>query len=152
MTTVRFEQRSIGAAGAAGLVAGAAASATRGVYRWLVGGALGLDTGIGRRTVDLGPITETIDAPREVVFNVIAAPYLGRAGAAADHIEVLERGEDLVVAAHYTLLGDGRVATTVEAVGFDRPSAVTFRLLRGPVPQTTYPGTELKLVYSVKER
>jgi hypothetical protein len=124
--------------GTSGAVLGAVAGtvmAVRSLYRWLVGGALTLDTGIGRRTVELGPLNVDIDAPREVVFDVIAAPYLGGAGDSGDHIDVLERGQDLVVAAHHTPLTGGRVATTVEAVGFDRPRAVTFRLLRGPVAQ-----------------
>lgn len=115
--------------------AAAATAATAAVaYRLVVSGALTLDTGIGRRTAPLGPLTADIDAPRDLVFEVIAAPYLGRAGTAGDHIEVLERGSDLVVAAHRTPVGRRLVATTVESVGFERPSLVTFRLLRGPVP------------------
>ena len=104
------------------------------LYRNAVRGNLGLDVGVGRRIRSLGPLVTEIDAPREVVFEVIAAPYLGRSGSAVDHVEVLERGADLVVAAHHTPLGNGSLATTVEAVGFDRPTAVTVRLLRGPVP------------------
>lgn len=113
-------------------IAGAAAAAAV-VYRQVVSGALTLDVGVGRTTRQLGPITIDIDAPREVVFDVIAAPYLGRAGSAGEHIEVLDRGSDLVVAAHRTPVGR-HLTTTVESVGFDRPSLVTFRLLRGPVP------------------
>jgi hypothetical protein len=112
---------------------GAAAAGAVAVYRQLVDGGLTLDTGIGRRTAPLGPLTVDIDAPRDLVFDVIAAPYLGHAGAAGDHIEVLERGTDLVVAAHRTSTA-GRVAVTVEAVSLDRPTHVGFRLLRGPVP------------------
>jgi hypothetical protein len=112
---------------------GALAAGAVAVYRQLVDGGLTLDTGIGRRTAPLGPLTVDIDAPRDLVFDVIAAPYLGNAGAAGDHIEVLERGTDLVVAAHRTPTG-GRVAVTIEAVSFDRPTRVGFRLLRGPVP------------------
>jgi hypothetical protein len=49
-------------------------------------------------------------APREVVFDVIAEPYLGRAPRAlADKLRVLERGGDMVLAAHFTPLG-GRLA------------------------------------------
>ena len=114
-------------------VTGAAAAAVV-LYREVVSGRLTIDLGIGRRTAPLGPITVDIDAPRDLVFDVIAAPYLGRAGAAGQHIEVLERGADLVVAAHRTPVGTGLVATTVESVGFDRPALVTFRLLRGPLP------------------
>src|SRR6516225_5275448 len=47
-------------------------------YALVVRGALTLDLGIGRRTRPLGPITLTIAAPPETVFDVIAAPYLGR--------------------------------------------------------------------------
>ena len=111
--------------------------ALRQAYRWLVSGALALDTGVGRRTTALGPLIEEIDAPPEIVFDVIAAPYLGRAGDAGDHIDILARGENLVVAAHHTPLGTGRVATTVEAVGFERPHTFTFLLLRGPVPHVS---------------
>ena len=39
---------------------------------------LTLDIGIGRRIRPLGPIALDIAAPPEVVFDVIAAPYLGR--------------------------------------------------------------------------
>ena len=120
----RLRRAVAGGVVAAGVVAG---------YRQLVDGALTLDTGIGRRTAALGPLTVEIDAPRDLVFDVIAAPYLGNAGAAGEHIDVLERGTDLVVAAHRTPTGR-RVAVTVEAVSFDRPTRVGFRLLRGPVP------------------
>jgi len=115
-------------------VTGAAAAAAVVLYREVVSGRLTIDIGIGRRTAALGPVTVDIGAPRELVFDVIAAPYLGRAGAAGEHIDVLERGSDLVVAAHRTPVGSGLVATTVESVGFDRPARVSFRLLRGPVP------------------
>jgi hypothetical protein len=76
-------------------------------------------------------------APREVVFDVIAEPYLGRAPRAlADKLRVLERGGDMVLAAHFTPLGGrlGLVAQTVETVRFARPERVDFRLVRGPVP------------------
>jgi hypothetical protein len=105
------------------------------VYRMVVRGELTLDLGVGRRLQDLGPLTRTIDADRETVFDVIAAPYLGRTPRAmADEIEVLERGTDVVLAAHRTPAGRGLVATTVETVRFERPERVTFRLVRGPVP------------------
>jgi hypothetical protein len=104
-------------------------------YRLVVAGELTLDTGIGRRTRPLGPLTFTMAAPRETVFDVIAAPYMGRTPRAlADEIEVLERGSDMVLAAHRTAVGRGIVATTVETVRFERPETVAFRLLRGPVP------------------
>lgn len=95
-------------------------------------GRLTLDTGWGRTRHRLGPIVVDIAAPPELVFEVIAAPYLGRAGAQS-HVEVWERGTDLVVAAHRTPV-HGYVAVTVEAVGFEPPHRVRFRHLRGPVP------------------
>ena len=114
------------------------AGAARAIYRSVVSGALTLDLGIGRRVRPLGPLTVQIDAPRDLVFDVVAAPYLGNAGReAAEKIEVLDRGTDLVVAAHRTPTSGGLVATTVEAVKFDRPQEITFRLLRGPVPHVT---------------
>jgi hypothetical protein len=83
----------------------------------------------------LGPISRTIAAPPETVFDVIAGPYLGRTPKAMhDKLTVLERGNDMVLAAHYTTTG--RVTTTtVETVRFERPHRVSFRLVRGPVPQ-----------------
>jgi hypothetical protein len=104
-------------------------------YRLLVGGKLTLDTGIGRTTRPLGPFEQAIAAPRERVFDLIAAPYLGRTPRAlADEITVLERSTDMVLAAHRTPVGNGLVATTVETVRFERPTTVDFRLVRGPVP------------------
>jgi hypothetical protein len=104
------------------------------LWAGLVRGALTLDLGIGRRYRPLGPFELEIAAPREVVFDVVAGPYLGRTPRALKaKLEVLERGEDLVLAAHYTP-AYGLVATTVETVRFERPSAVHFRLVRGPVP------------------
>lgn len=68
----------------------------------------------------------------------------------AEKLEVLERGENLVLAAHFTKVGT-RVATTVEIVRFERPERIRFRLVRGPVPHVveqfafaeTVDGTEL---------
>ena len=119
--------------GAATVGAGVAAAG----YVGLVTGACPLDLGIGRRVRALGPQVVEMAAPREVVFEVIAEPYLGRAPKAlADKIRVLDRGSDMVLAAHFTPLG-GRlslVAQTVETVRFSRPERVDFRLVRGPVP------------------
>ncbi|MHB8662877.1 MAG: SRPBCC family protein [Acidimicrobiales bacterium] len=104
-------------------------------YRAVVAGKLTLDTGRGRRLQPLGPLTVQIAAPREIVFDVIAAPYLKRTPRAmADEIEVVERGADMVLAAHHTPIGRRTVATTVEIVRFERPEIVAFRLVRGPVP------------------
>jgi hypothetical protein len=82
----------------------------------------------------LGPTSVLIDAPREVVFDQIAAPYLGRTPASLRaKLRVLEQGKDMAVAEHRTKL-PWMDAVTVEAVRFDRPGRVSFRLLRGPVP------------------
>jgi hypothetical protein len=107
-------------------------------YLGLVTGAVPLDLGVGRRTRPLGPRQVDIAAPREVVFEVVAQPYLGRpTRALADKVRVLERGADLVLAAHRTPIRGRLVATTVETVKFDRPGRISFRLVRGPVPHVT---------------
>ncbi|MBH1938035.1 SRPBCC family protein [Streptomyces sp. AV19] len=115
--------------------AGAAAVAAGG-YAGLVSGALPLDVGLGRRVRPLGPQTLDIGVPRDLVFDVIAQPYLGRATRAMrEKVQVLERGSDMVLAAHFTPLGGSRfTAVTVETVRFTRPERVDFRLVRGPVP------------------
>jgi len=98
-------------------------------------GALTLDLGLGRQVRRLGPTVTSMRAPPEVVFEVIAAPYLGRTPRAmADSLRVLERGTDMAVAAHYTPIGRLGTSTTVETVRFTRPTRIDFRLLRGPVP------------------
>jgi hypothetical protein len=107
-------------------------------YLGLVTGAVPLDLGIGRRTRPLGPQQVDIAAPREVVFDVVAQPYLGRqTRALAEKVRVLERGADLVLAAHRTPISGRLVATTVETVKFQRPDRISFRLVRGPVPHVT---------------
>jgi hypothetical protein len=106
-------------------------------YVGLVTGACPVDLGTGRRVRPLGPQLVELAAPREVVFDVLAEPYLGRTPRAlADKLQVLERGSDMVLAAHFTPLGGrlGVVAQTVETVRFTRPERVDFRLVRGPVP------------------
>lgn len=138
--------RGRGVAGVAGL----------GVLLWalVVRGSLALDLGIGRRVRPLGPLTFEIAAPRDVVFDVVAGPYLGRTPRALrEKLEVLERGADLVLAAHHTP-AYGLRATTLETVRFERPERVHFRLVRGPVPHVverfelreTADGTELEYV------
>src|SRR5262249_3207035 len=127
-------ERESGAMRALGLSAATAGLGVLG-YRLVVSGKLTLDTGIGRTRRPLGPLAVSIAARREAVFDVIAAPYLGRTPRAiADEIEVLERGTDMVVGAHRTPVRGGPAAITVEAVRFTRPTTVDFRLLRGPVP------------------
>jgi hypothetical protein len=96
---------------------------------------LTLDIGIGRRIRPLGPIALDIAAPPEVIFDVIAAPYLGRTPRALrGKLEVIERGADLVLAAHLTRVAPGLTVTTVETVRFERPHRISFRLVKGPVP------------------
>jgi hypothetical protein len=96
---------------------------------------LTLDIGVGRRLRPLGPIELDIAAPPEVVFDVIAAPYLGRTPRALrGKLEVIERGADLVLAAHHTPVAPRLKVTTVETVRFERPHRVSFRLVKGPVP------------------
>ena len=107
-----------------------------GILLWalVVRGSLAPDLGMGRRYRPLGPLTVRIVAPREVVFDVVSGPYVGRTPRTLDRkLEVLERGEDVVLAAHYTRVY-GLTATTVETVRFEPPDRVHFRLVRGPVP------------------
>ncbi|MGH7705183.1 MAG: SRPBCC family protein [Candidatus Dormibacteria bacterium] len=107
-------------------------------YVLTVRGDLTLDTGIGRRTRALGPIQDRINARPETVFDVISGPYLGSTPRAMQSkLRVVERGSDLVVAEHFTPVSRGLSATTVESVHFERPTRVSFRLLRGPVPHVT---------------
>lgn len=103
-------------------------------YRLYASGAITIDTGVGRRIRDLGPVTWEIAADRETVFDVIARPYLGKTPRSMrDHLHVWERGTDMVIAAHFTQVKCG-VTSTVETVRFERPDRIHFRLVRGPVP------------------
>src|ERR687893_135719 len=84
--------RPLRAALAGSLVAAGAALVAR--------AGLTLDIGVGRRLRPLGPIALDIAAPPELVFDVIAAPYLGRTPRALQgKLEAIERGGDLVRAA-----------------------------------------------------
>lgn len=122
---------------ATGLGAGLLATGAAG-YLGLVTGRLTLDLGVGRRVRPLGPLEVEVAAPREVVFDVAAAPYAERRPRAMrEKVDVLERAEGMVLALHRTPLDRGLTATTVETVTFDRPRAMGFRLLRGPVPHVT---------------
>jgi Polyketide cyclase / dehydrase and lipid transport len=113
----------------------AAAGAVGAGYLGLVTGAVPVDLGLGRRTRPLGPFGIDIRAPAEVVFDVLSEPYLGRqTRAVAEKLQILERGSDMVLAAHRTPIRGRLVATTVETVRFSRPERVDFRLTRGPVP------------------
>ena len=70
-------------------------------YAGLITGAVPADLGIGQGVRPLGPFGIDILAPREVVFGVLAAPYLGRQSRAmAEKIQVLDRGSDMVLPAH----------------------------------------------------
>jgi hypothetical protein len=106
----------------------------RRLRRLIASGALTIDTGVGRTVQPLGPVGFEISSPRDVVFDVIAAPYLRRTPRALeDKLAVWERGSDMVLAAHFTPVGSG-VTTTVETVRFLRPDRIEFRVVRGPVP------------------
>lgn len=122
------------------MVIGASATVAAGgaaVFFLASRGLLALDLGIGRSVHPLGPITVRIRAPRDLVFEIVAAPYLGTLPASMEgKIEILERHGDLVVALHRTPLPLSD-AITVESVAFERPERVTFKLLRGPVPHVS---------------
>ena len=107
-------------------------------YVLVAKGALTLDIGLGREVRPLGPIRLDISAPPEVVFDIIASPYLAKTPHAMEgKLGVLERGSDMVLAEHFTDVGWGLRATTTEVVRFERPSRISFRLVRGPVPLVT---------------
>jgi Polyketide cyclase / dehydrase and lipid transport len=104
------------------------------LYRLVARGSLTIDTGIGRRLRQLGPARSQIAAPQDVVFDVIATPYLGRTPRALQsELAVWERGSDMVLAAHFTHVKCGQT-TTVETVRFHRPHRIDFRVVRAPVP------------------
>jgi hypothetical protein len=129
---VPLHMRSVLTASTVGVLA---VVASRWGYRRLVTGDLVMDLSIGRTIRPLGPIDSRIEAPRELVFDVIAAPYLASPPSSlVEKIQVLERSEGMVLAVHRTPVREGLVATTVETVRFERPGAIYFRLLRGPVP------------------
>jgi hypothetical protein len=116
------------------IVGPALAFAAQKSYRLLTSGALTVDLAIGRRVQPLGPLVQTVRAPQDVIFEVIASPYLGRTPRAlADKLQVWERGSDMVLAAHFTPVKCG-TTTTLETVRFERPDRIAFRLVRGPVP------------------
>ena len=109
--------------------------AAGGLYLGLISGAVTLDLGIGRRTRPLGPLEIEIAAPRQLVYDAAAAPYAVRqTRAMREKVEILERGDGMVLAAHRTPLGHRLTAVTTETVTFDPPRRIGFRLLRGPVP------------------
>lgn len=95
-------------------------------------GRLHLDLGWGRSRHQLGPLRIEIEAPRELVHEILSAPYLGRFR--DDSIEVLAGEDSLVVAAHLTKVHFYE-ARTVEIVELDPPAKIGFRHLTGPVPE-----------------
>lgn len=100
-------------------------------------GRIHVDLGWGRSLHPLGPFTVKIDAPRDLVFEQISSPYLGRTPAALrGKLKVLEKGPNRVVAEHRTKL-PVMDAITVEEVRFDPPGRISFRLLKGPVPHVS---------------
>jgi hypothetical protein len=105
----------------------------RRAYHFYASGAVTIDSGVGRRIRELGPVTWEIAAARETVFDVIASPYLGKTPRSMRGLDVWERGTDMVLAAHHTKVKCG-VTSTVETVHFERPDRINFRLVRGPVP------------------
>lgn len=99
-----------------------------------VRGKLTLDLDWGRSVHPLGPSVVEIAAPREMVFQLISGPYLGRTPRAmGDQLEVIESGEDWALAAHYTEF-TLYTAETVELVHFESPDLISFYHVRGPVP------------------
>ncbi len=95
-------------------------------------GRLHLDLGWGRSRHELGPLRVTIEAPRELVYEILSAPYLGRARNPS--VEVLAGGDSLVVAAHLTRVHFYE-ARTVETIELEPPARMRFRHLTGPVPE-----------------
>jgi hypothetical protein len=103
-----------------------------GTFLLLAMGRLHLDLGWGRSVHDLGPIAIRIAAPRELVFEIVSAPYVGRTPAGSG-IDVIAKSDALVVAAHHTKV-HFYTARTVEVVEFEPPARVGFTHLTGPVP------------------
>jgi hypothetical protein len=117
---------------AVGVLAALLVALWAGSFLLLAMGRLHLDLGWGRSRHALGPIELAIAARRELVFEVISAPYVGRASGGGE-IEVLARGEGLAVAAHHTKV-HFYTARTVEVVELDPPARIGFRHVTGPVP------------------
>jgi hypothetical protein len=103
-----------------------------GMFLLLAMGRLHLDLGWGRSIHELGPIKIRIGAPRDLVFELISAPYLDRTPGHSG-IDVLAREADLAVALHHTRVHFYE-ARTVELIRFEFPTRVSFRHLTGPVP------------------
>jgi hypothetical protein len=97
-------------------------------------GRLHLDLGWGRSHHPVGLDPLPIAAPRELVYEVLSAPYLGRVR--SDSVELLAGDGEMVVAAHLTRVHFYE-ARTVEVVELEAPSRMGFRHLTGPVPEAT---------------
>ncbi len=79
-----------------------------------------------------------IAAPREIVYTAAVAPYAERRPRAmAEKVRILDRTDQMVLAAHHTPVGNRLTAVTLETVTFDPPQRIGFRLVRGPVPMVT---------------
>jgi len=79
-----------------------------------------------------------IAAPREIVYTAAVAPYAERRPRAmAEKVRILDRTDQMVLAAHHTPVGNRLTAVTIETVTFDPPQRIGFRLVRGPVPMVT---------------
>ncbi len=130
MSARRLAALSLGAAGLGAVATGG--------YLALVTGRLTVDLAVGRRTRPLGPIVVDIAAPCEQVYAAATAPYaVRRPRAMAEKVDILERTDHMVLAAHRTPVGKRLTAVTVETVTLDPPHRIGFRLLRGPVPLVT---------------
>lgn len=121
------------------VTAAALAGGSASLFGLMATGRLTLDLGWGRTFHRLGPIELDIDAPRELVYQQLSSPYRGATPRALrDSLQVLERGDDMVVARHVSRVSlFGRItysAATVETVRFEEPHRISFRHLRGPVP------------------
>lgn len=119
---------------AVGTAAGLTVTAA-GAYVGLVTGRVTLDLGIGRRTRPLGPMVVDIAAAPATAYAAAVAPYAERRPRAlAAKVQILERTDHMVLAAHRTPVSRRLTAVTVETVTLDPPNRIGFRLLRGPVP------------------
>src|ERR671910_1201680 len=111
---------------AVGVLAVLLVALVAGSFLALAMGRLHLDLGWGRSLHQLGPLALRIEAPRELVYEILSAPYLGRAR--SESIDVLARGESLVVAPHRTKVHFYE-ARTVEAIDLEPPARMGFRHL-----------------------
>lgn len=116
----------------AGILSGVLLGGALGLFFLMATGRLALDLGWGRSLHPLGPMVVRVAAPRDLVYEMLRAPYAGRVPEGSG-VEVLERGEDVVVAAHHTRV-HFYTARTVEAVRFEPPDRITFRHLASVVP------------------